>query len=192
MLDYDAEAPTYDGKRGGTARAAAAADALSGLLRSGPVLDVAGGTGIVGEQLRQRGVPILVADRSAGMLAKAAGRLPGCVVQADGARIPFGDGVLGGVVMIWLLHLVPDVRPFIAEAARSLRVGGVLLTTVDKAAAHGWGQPGEGPDAPARVASIAIEHGLSECGRTRFTGHGMGRDGNADPVFDVRSFERVR
>jgi ubiquinone/menaquinone biosynthesis C-methylase UbiE len=192
VLDYDAEAQSYDRTRGGTARAVAAAEALTGLLRSGPVLDVAGGTGIVGQQLQQRGVQILVADRSAGMLAQASARLPGRVVQADGARIPFGDGVLGGIIMIWLLHLVPDAQPFIAEAARALRVGGVLLTTVDKSAAHGRERAATASDGAELVARIAAGHGLVECGRAGFIGHGQGRDGNADPVFGVTGFERVR
>ena len=65
MVDYDAEAATYDETRGGTARAQAAASAVAALLAPGRVLDVGGGTGLVSLGLARRGVDVVVLDRSA-------------------------------------------------------------------------------------------------------------------------------
>ncbi|NEA43407.1 class I SAM-dependent methyltransferase, partial [Streptomyces sp. SID11385] len=77
MLDYDDEAAHYDESRGGLPRARAAAEALAGLLprRTRTVVDLACGTGIVGGCLREAGYTVLGVDLSAGMLARAAGRL---------------------------------------------------------------------------------------------------------------------
>jgi hypothetical protein len=93
--------------------------------------------------------------------------------------------------MIWLLHLVPDARPFIAEAARVLRAGGVLLTTVDKAELHGYARGVPATDSAELITRIAGDHHLAEFGRATFVGHGQGRDGSPDPVFTVAGFERL-
>src|SRR5262249_43129364 len=67
---YDTEAVRYDATRGGRPSARAAAAALAGLLGppSGPVLDLAGGTGSVAAELTAAGHRVLVLDGSAGML----------------------------------------------------------------------------------------------------------------------------
>ena len=189
MLDYDAEAATYDETRGGTARAEAAAEAVASLLAPGRVLDVAGGTGLVALGLARRGVDVLVLDRSAGMLALAADRLPGRVLQGDALRLPIGDGVLGGVLLMWLLHLLDDADPVLAEAARVLRPGGVLVTSVDKAAAHGW-RDADPTDAERTVVAQAARHGLVVADHGSYTGHGLGRDGGPDPVFRLLVLHR--
>lgn len=53
MLDYDKEADAYDATRGGEPRAAAAAEAVLGLVpqTARTLLDVACGTGIVTRRL---------------------------------------------------------------------------------------------------------------------------------------------
>lgn len=134
MLDYDAEARHYDASRGGEPRARAAADAVERLLPQGPcaVLDIACGTGIVTERLPRPGRTVVGVDRSPGMLGLAARRVPGGVVRGDATRLPFASDAVDAVVIVWLLHLLPDPVPVLAEAARVLRPGGVLITTVDK------------------------------------------------------------
>ncbi|MFJ8250785.1 class I SAM-dependent methyltransferase [Streptomyces sp. NPDC094466] len=191
MLDYDDEARHYDASRGGEPRARAAADAVERLLPQGPrtVLDLACGTGIVTERLRRPGRTVVGVDRSPGMLGLAARRVPGGIVRGDGARLPFASEAVDAVVIIWLLHLLPDPVPVLTEAARVLRPGGVLVTTVDKNDAYftedsdiaevtadlrGRYAP-EVPDHSARLLRWAAEQGLGTAGRTRFPGRGQGR-----------------
>ncbi|MFL5995254.1 MAG: class I SAM-dependent methyltransferase, partial [Streptomyces sp.] len=146
MLDYDKEAGVYDASRGGEARAAAAADAVLGLIPDGTrrLLDVGCGTGIVTRRLASArpGLRITGADLTLGMARTAVARLPGAIVLADSRRLPFPDHAFDAVTSVWLLHVLgdaPDVRATLAECARVLRPGGVYVTTVDKAAAHDVG-----------------------------------------------------
>ncbi|RSS02456.1 class I SAM-dependent methyltransferase [Streptomyces sp. WAC00469] len=192
MLDYDQEAEQYDALRGGEPRAAAAAAAVLGLLPGGcrRLADVGCGTGIVTRRLAEARPDVRVTgvDRSAAMVRRAAARLPGAVVRADGLRLPFADERFDAVVSVWLLHLAPtdaDARAVVAECARVLRPGGVYVTTVDKAASHNVGSDidavlADRPPSPARdaadlVAAHAAAHGLLPAGQARFRGVGQGR-----------------
>lgn len=189
MLDYDEEAGRYDATRGGEPRAAAAADAVLTLVPGSArtLLDLACGTGIVTRRLAtgRPGLRVLGADAAHGMARRAAARLPGSVVRADSRRLPFRAGVFDAVTVVWLLHLLEDARPVVAEAARLLSPGGVLVTTVDKAAAHDVGsdidalcapyRSGRAADASACVTAYAAELGLTPIGTALFRGHGQGR-----------------
>lgn len=126
MLDYDREADRYDDSRGGEARADEAARAVERLLPSGAgtVIDVGAGTGIVSTRLRRPGRVVVAVDRSSGMLTRAAGRLGGRVVRGDATRLPLRPGRADAVVSVWLLHLLSDAAPVVAEAARVLRPAG--------------------------------------------------------------------
>lgn len=170
------EAPRYDETRGGDERADAAAAAIERLLPSDVrvVLDVACGTGIVTGRLAGPGREIYGVDRSRGMLAFAGRRIPGHFTRGDATRLPFRAASFDAVVLIWVLHLLRDVPAAIAEAARVLRPGGVVVTTVDK--------NGPGRDRFALVAELAARHGLRPAGETRFTGFGQG-EGGPDPVY---------
>ncbi|NBE96825.1 methyltransferase domain-containing protein [Nonomuraea sp. KC401] len=189
MLDYDREAAHYDETRGGLPRAEAAAGAVRGLVPGGTLLDVACGTGLVSGELARRGLRVLGVDASAGMAGVAAGRVP--VVLGDGFLLPVGDGSVDAVTTIWLLHLLDDARPVIAEAARVVRPGGVYVTTVDKRAAHEGGRRGRPADGAELVVAEAARHGLRQGGEATFVGHGQGRDG-PDPVFRLLAFTRDR
>ncbi|GCB44481.1 class I SAM-dependent methyltransferase [Streptomyces sp. NL15-2K] len=192
MLDYDKEADAYDVTRGGEPRAAAAADAVLGLVPAAArrLLDVACGTGIVTRRLAAARPALRVtgADLTYGMARMAAVRLPGAIVLADSRRLPFPDRTFDAVTSVWLLHLLDtgdDARAVIAECARVLRPGGVYVTTVDKAAAHDVGsdidavlaprprRPAQ--DAAAAVTSYAAARGLAPAGQARFPGRGQGR-----------------
>ncbi|MFJ4092857.1 class I SAM-dependent methyltransferase [Kitasatospora sp. NPDC089913] len=193
MIDYDGEARAYDATRGGEPRARAAAEALERLLPQGPgtVLDIACGTGIVTRRLQRPGRVVLGVDRSPGMLAAAARRIPGGAVCGDATRLPFASGSVDAVVMVWLLHLLPEdaADAVLAEAARVLRPGGRLVTTVDKEAAH-FAQESEvgratadlraryaphAPDRHARIRDWAAGLGLRPSGEAVFPGLGQGR-----------------
>ncbi|WP_406865495.1 class I SAM-dependent methyltransferase [Streptomyces sp. HUAS MG47] len=187
MLDYDAEAAHYDRTRGGVPRAAAAADAVLRLVPPGArtLLDVACGTGLVTERLVRPGLRVYGADAAPGMVARAAGRLPGRAFRADARRLPLPDASVDAVSAVWLLHLVPSTSEFVAEAARVLRPGGVLAVTVDKDAAHDVGSDIDAvlrpyrsftaaSDRADRIGAYAAAHGLTPAGATGFTGHGQG------------------
>ncbi|MFI6207892.1 class I SAM-dependent methyltransferase [Streptomyces sp. NPDC051041] len=192
MLDYDKEAERYDVLRGGEPRAAAAAEAVLGLVppRARSLLDVACGTGIVTRRLAagRPGLRVTGVDLAPGMARRAAARLPGAVVLADSRRLPFRDREFDAVSSVWLLHLArsaEDARTVVGECARVLRPGGVYVTTVDKAAAHNVGSDIDAVlaarprraarDAAEAVDSYALGHGLVPAGQARFTGRGQGR-----------------
>lgn len=192
VLDYDKEAERYDASRGGEPRAAAAAQAVLGLLPDGTrqLLDVACGTGIVTRRLAagRDGLRVTGVDLAPAMARQAATRLPGAVVLADSRRLPFPGNGFDAVTSVWLLHLAQsaqDVRTIVGECARVLRPGGVYVTTVDKGAAHNVGSdidavmasrpPRPARDAAELVESYALGHGLVPAGGSGFTGHGQGR-----------------
>ena len=183
MIHYDTEAVRYDATRGGEPRAQAAADAVESLLPAAAhvVLDVAGGTGIVGSKVNRR---VFSVDRSTGMSAYAARRMPGRVVVGDAGRLPFADHSVDAGTLVWLLHLLdePTSARVVGEAVRVLRKGGTLVTTVDKNTAHRETPDDLGElltplreewptDGLARLTSL----GLAVVGRTTFTGFGQGR-----------------
>ncbi|MFJ4186697.1 class I SAM-dependent methyltransferase [Kitasatospora sp. NPDC089509] len=195
MLDYDAEARDYDASRGGEPRARVAAAAVERLLPVGArvVLDVACGTGIVTARLLRPGRTVLGADRSPGMLRLAARRLPGAVLCADAAQLPLRAGTVDAVLLVWLLHLLPDAAPVLAEARRVLRPGGVLVTTADKndayftessdlaeaTAALRRRHAPRVPDAADLLTAQATALGLRPVGETSFPGLGQGRSPRA-------------
>lgn len=207
MLDYDREAAHYDATRGGDARADAAATAIEALLARAPVrpgpdrrvagvvriADLACGTGIVTVRLAGPGRQVIGVDRSFGMAAVAAGRLPGRVGQGDATRLPLASGSVEVVTMVWLLHLLPApaaVRA-VAEAGRVLAPGGVLITTVFKNDAPFSAETGDDAaailrpvrdrfrsrptDALDRVAAAGERHGLTVAAQTTFAGRGQGQ-----------------
>lgn len=186
-LDYEAEAAHYDRTRGGAPRAEAAAEAVLRLVPPGArtLLDLACGTGLVTERLTRPGLSVYGADAAHAMARVAAGRVPGRVVRADARRLPLPDASLDAVTAVWLLHLVPFAADIVAEAARVLRSGGVLVTTVDKDAAHDVGSDidavlrpyrsaGAASDRADLITASAAAHGLAPAPGTHFTGHGQG------------------
>ncbi|MGW0533150.1 class I SAM-dependent methyltransferase [Streptomyces sp. NPDC003032] len=191
MLDYSKEADRYDASRGGEPRAAAAADAVLGLVPpdARSLLDAACGTGLVTRRLAARaGLRVTGVDAAPRMARMAAARVPGAIILGDSRQLPFPDGVFDAVSTVWLLHLLPgpeETASVVAECARVLRPGGIYVTTVDKAASHDAGSDIDAVLAPrpvrpavdraAAVAAYAAEHGMAPAGRSRFVGHGQGR-----------------
>ena len=193
---YDeAEAATYDETRGGTERAQAAAEAIQELLpKGGRVLELATGTGSVAAELVALGNLVHGLDLSPAMLRRAKVRLPGHVAAADANHLPIADRRCDAVLAIWLLHLVADSDPILAEVARVLRPDGVFITTTQKSDASryaaGRTQPDErAQDALVQLVARAADHGLTLDGATTFPGPAYPTTGT-QPVYPLVRFRR--
>jgi ubiquinone/menaquinone biosynthesis C-methylase UbiE len=166
VLDYDREAARYDATRGGDARADAAAHAIEALLpaeNGTRIADVGCGTGIVSVRLVRPGRSVIGIDRSAGMTAMAAGRLPGRIALGNVTRLPLASGSVDAVTMVWLLHLLGEAEAAaaVAEAGRVLSPGGLLITTaagrerIDALCAELAGLPDQDRARPDPVYQVA-------------------------------------
>lgn len=99
----------------------------------GPVLDVGCGPGHVTAFLAAAGADARGLDLSPGMIDVARARAPGLRFDVGDLRaLPHADGALGGVVAMYaLVHLPPaELAPAVAELARVLAPGGLLLAAV--------------------------------------------------------------
>jgi SAM-dependent methyltransferase len=175
VLDYDREAARYDATRGGDARADAAAHAIGTLLPAAAggtarIADVGCGTGIVTARLLRPGRSVIGIDRSAGMAAVAATRLPGHITLGSVTRLPLASGSVNVVTMVWLLHLLGEAEAAaaVAEAGRVLSPGGLLITTVGKNdAAFGLADDAAAILGPVRAGSSATRRtGWPACSRS--------------------------
>jgi len=111
--------------------------------RLGPasrVIEIGIGTGRIALPLAPRVGRYTGADLSAPMLGQLARKRAGLAidpVRADVARLPFADGRFDAVVGVHVFHLIPRWRAVLAEAARVLAPGGLLL--------HGGDDHSRGP-----------------------------------------------
>lgn len=94
------------------------AEALQGYAR---VLEVGVGTGRMALPLRQRGVPIVGVDISAGMMARARKKGVRETLLADALHLPFREGAFDAAYSVHVLHLVADWARALEEVARVTR-----------------------------------------------------------------------
>lgn len=80
---------------------------------AGGVLEIGSGGGFLRERLPE-------------LITSDVFPCPGVARVIDAHELPFGAGELRGIVMTNVLHHLPRVRRFLAEAARCVRPGGVL------------------------------------------------------------------
>lgn len=141
---FDRAAGYYDATRGfppGVETRVAALLAEAGRL--GPassVLEVGIGTGRIALPLAERVRDVTGVDLSAPMLRQLRAKRGPARVQAaraDASRLPFPDARFDAVVGVHVFHLIPAWREALAEVARVLRPGGVLLHAADEQAAGG-------------------------------------------------------
>ena len=98
----------------------------------GDVLELACGTGIVTQRLRERvdsNFRLVATDLSEAMLAYARSKVKGKIDWrlADAAALPFKDETFGAVVCALGVMFVPDKQKLFAETRRVLNEGGLLL-----------------------------------------------------------------
>lgn len=101
----------------------------AGLDASSRVLDVGCGSGGVTSDLPGSVVAVDVDPR---MARRARDALRGTrVLQADGRRLPFPDGSFDAAVCNLVLLWSPEPERVVAEMARAVRPGGVVLATME-------------------------------------------------------------
>src|SRR5437899_7054178 len=116
----------------------------------GDVLELACGTGIVTQRLRERvdsTFRLVATDLSEPMLAYARNKVKGKIDWrlADAAALPFKDDTFGAVVCSLGVMFVPEKAKFFSEARRVLLEGGTLLF-------NAWDQLERNPHAKAAAA----------------------------------------
>ena len=93
------------------------------------VVDVGAGTGVASEALLRAGARTVVAvDAAEGMLAAGATDRPTAVV-ADARLLPFADATFDGAVAAFVYNHLDDPAAGLAEAARVVHPGGVVLAS---------------------------------------------------------------
>ena len=92
------------------------------------VLDIAAGTGTSSEPFDDKGVHVVPADFSLGMLRQGARTYPQLAfAAADAMRLPFGDAVFDAVTMSFGLRNVADPAVALREFLRVTKPGGRLV-----------------------------------------------------------------
>ena len=81
---------------------------------SGPVIEIGSGGGFINEIIP-------------GLLSSEIFQIPGVDVVLDGAKLPFKNASLRGIVMIDVFHHIPCVKHFLSEAVRCVMEGGVIV-----------------------------------------------------------------
>jgi SAM-dependent methyltransferase len=143
------------------------------LAGRGPVLEIGVGTGRIGLDLVQAGIPLLGLDLSWPMLARlrenAGGSAPP-VLQGDATRLPVADGAFGAAVACHVFHLIPDWPRALAELVRAVGPGGALLVARGAPARPmgdlvevAWGVLG-GPPVPGAVTIDEVDVAARDCG----------------------------
>lgn len=95
-------------------------------------IDLGSGEGRVGRDLQAAGHRVVAIDSSPAMCRATATHpsAPTTALIADAARLPFPDNVADRVVAFMALHDIDDMRGTVAEIARILGPGGVLVLAI--------------------------------------------------------------
>jgi len=109
------------------------------------VLDAGAGRGTLARRLAGQGYRVVAVEESASFVQylrvrRPRGTQPGlAVVRGDVAALPFGAARFDGIVCGEVLEHVADDAAALAELARALRPGGVLVATVPAGRGrYGW------------------------------------------------------
>lgn len=161
---FDRAADCYDATRGfppGVEGAVADAFvAAGGLGPASRVLEIGVGTGRIALPLAARVGAVTGVDRSAPMLAKLVGKrgaLPVAPVRADATALPVPAACFDAAVAVHVFHLIPGWRAVLAELARVLRPGGVLLHGAeDPAGGAAWRRWRERTESQLGVENVGV------------------------------------
>lgn len=137
MSAYDTTAPVFDRYRSlpaGVPEAIRSATVAGAGDQPRPrVLDLGAGTGRIGKPFAEAGDACFGVDLSLGMLREFAGRsrenneCAPDLVQADGERLPFRDGIFDVVMLIQVLGGAHGWRRLLGETRRVTRARGALV-----------------------------------------------------------------
>lgn len=100
---------------------------------TGRSLDVGCGAGQLVAACRARGLDAHGADVSREQVRSAAGRAAGRVVQADGLSVPFASESFAVVTGLGYLEYLPDPAAGLAELARVVAPGGLVVVSMPNA-----------------------------------------------------------
>jgi ubiquinone/menaquinone biosynthesis C-methylase UbiE len=133
-ISFDRAASYYDQTRGfppgEDSAAAAVIAAAGGLTADSRVLEIGVGTGRVALPLSRHVKLYVGVDISPAMMARLRAKQDGepvALVQASAVHLPFAPATFDAVVAVHVFHLIPDWPDALAECARVLKPGGLLL-----------------------------------------------------------------
>lgn len=142
-------------------------DCVSDGAASGTWTEVACGPGLISRALAPKVRRIIGVDLTPGMLlvgrreAKAAALANVGFIQGDAVCLPFAGGVLDGAVTRFSLHHIPAPGRCVAEMARVVRSGGLVLladhVATPDAAGAAWHQEIERLRDPSHWACLTPE-----------------------------------
>jgi ubiquinone/menaquinone biosynthesis C-methylase UbiE len=191
--DFSGSMPEhYDTILGPAVLEAMAADLVRRLpvRPKGDVLEVACGTGIVTQRLRERidsNFRLVATDLSEAMLGYAKNKVKGRIDWriADAAALPFKDETFGALVCALGVMFVPDKRKFFSEARRVLIEGGTLFFNT-------WDRLELNPEAKAGAAVVdALFPGDAEMNFSHI-GFGYNDEATIRAALDEARFGDVR
>ncbi len=104
---------------------------LSWLPHPGRCLELGGGFGRITKVLESRADEILMLEFSRRNLGTAKGRLnTASLVRSEVSRIPTRDSIFDSVVMVRVIHLLPNPRAVMMEILRTVKDGATVVVSV--------------------------------------------------------------